>query len=314
MRILLLVIAIAAAVAVSGLSLAGSVSVRADLINMVWPVQLGAGLVILALLLVVRTPRLAPARSIALACAAALTVAGTPWAMMAPSGGATSPTPPQLTVTTFNAWASNTDIDLAEAGLRAAGSHVIALQEIGLNTADLPARLADLYPHQLRCRWGVRLISKLAFAASGCSDQLPAAWARIEVDGRDVTIVGVHVARPLAPAWYRGHSAALAELAGRFDGPRLILGDFNTGEGGFLMAGQARRLAPLERVTHGLRTWPSRRLTPAPILGIDHIWLSPELEPTSIEVGPHLGSDHRPVTAGLHFAAQDPGTTTAPPP
>ena len=303
MRALLLFCAIAGAIGAAGLSLAGVVSVRADIFNIAWPFQLAAGLAALLLLAFVRSPAWSMARGVALACSAGLILAGLPWAMLAPAPSR-SDTAPDMMITSFNSWTSNTDIELAVAGLRATGADMIALQEIGLNSAALPERLADLYPHQIRCRWGVRLISKHAFIASGCSDQLPAAWARIAIKGETVTMVGVHLARPFAPSWYRGHSAALADLTADLDGPLIVAGDFNTGEGGFLMAGQARRLAPLRRVTRGLRTWPSGRLSPVPLLGIDHVWLSDDLTPTSVTVGPHLGSDHRPVSVAVAMEAR----------
>lgn len=305
MRALLHACAILASLGAAAISLAGAVSVRADIFNIAWPIQLAAGLVLLGVLLGVRTPRRPMARRAALLCAAALVLAGTPWRMLAPF----NPAPgdgqtPDLTVTSFNAWASNTDIDSAEAMLRSSGADIVMLQEIGLHAAGLPARLEDLYPHQHACRWGVRLISKRAFSASGCSDQLPAAWARIESGDRDVTAMSVHIARPFAQAWYRGHSAALADLTASLEYPLIVAGDFNTGEGGFLMAAQERRLAPLRRVTHGLRTWPSGRVSPVPLLGIDHVWLSEDLRAVSVEAGPHAGSDHRPVSVGVAFETE----------
>lgn len=307
MRAFFLFCAIAGAVAATAVSLAGAVSVRADILNIAWPIQLAAGLAALGPLVLIRTPRWRIARTICLLCAAALIVSGTPWRMLAPAPAAESGSRPALTVTAFNAWASNTDIDVAEALLREDSADIVMLQEIGLRAADLPARLADLHPHQQACRWGVRLISKHAFTASGCSDRLPAAWARITVDGREVTAVSVHIARPFAPAWYHGHSAALADLTASLDGPLIVAGDFNTGEGGFLMARQERALAPLTRATHGLRTWPSGRLSPVPLLGIDHVWLSEDLCAASVEVGPHAGSDHRPVSVAVAVCEAEQG-------
>ena len=204
MRALLVLFAIAGAVGAVGLSLAGAVSVRADIFNIAWPLQLACGLAALGVLLGVRKPRWRRARLAGITCAAALVLAGTPWAMLAPQDRPDAE--PALSVTTFNSWASNSDPGLAEAVLRDSGADIVALQEIGLNSAGLPDRLSDLYPHQLRCRWGVRLISRRAFTASGCSDQLPAGWARIEAGGQEVTVLGAIASLLFNPINTRSHS------------------------------------------------------------------------------------------------------------
>lgn len=307
MRALIVFLTIAAAFGAAGLALAGAVSIRADIFNIAWPLKVLAGLAILAVLLLVRAPAQRVGRLAAIACAAGLVLTGVPWPMLTSHGGLTGAeqAAPGFTVVTFNAWASNSDLDSAERWLRAAGADVIALQEIGLNTSELPQRLIDAYPFQHRCRWGVRLVSTHPFSLTGCSDQLPAAWARLVIDGREVTVTSVHLARPLSPSWYRVHSDALADLMASRSGLQVVMGDFNTGEGGFLMARQDNRLSPLIRVTRGLRTWPSGRLSPAPLLGIDHVWASEDFAVRSVMTGPHIGSDHRPVR--VDFALRDDG-------
>ncbi len=302
MRALVLIITFAVLAASVGLSLAGAVSTVADIFNIAWPFQLTAGLLGLAVLLIVRTPCWAWPRRAALVCAAGLAIAGTPWAMLRPAGGETpASVEPFLVVTTFNAWASNTDPDSAAAAPALTGADIIALQEIGLNVRDLPDRLAASHPYRLHCRWSVELVSRLPFEASGCGEALglPGAWARVNVGGSPVTILSVHLARPFAPTFYDAHREGLSTLASSLDGPLVVMGDFNTGEGGFLMAGLERDLAPLRRVTSGHRTWPSERMSPLPLLGIDHVFLGEGLCAAFVEVGPHAGSDHRPLQVGL---------------
>jgi endonuclease/exonuclease/phosphatase (EEP) superfamily protein YafD len=307
MRAFCLAVTLSATFIAAALSLTGAVSVRADVFNIAWPLKVFSGLAALVVLSSLRTPSWPLPRVMAMACAAGLVLTGLPWTMIRPPAGV--PSAPEgaqsFTVTTFNAWASNTDPDSAETWLRASRSDVVALQEIGLNSGDLPGRLRDAYPFQHRCRWGVWLISRHALDEAGCSDQLPAVWARLVHDERAVTITGIHLARPLAPAWYEGHSKALEDLLARQSGPRIVLGDFNTGEGGFLMAQQDRRMSPLVRATSGLRTWPSKRLSPIPLIGIDHVWASPDLAASPAVTGPHIGSDHRPVSVGFTFRDAD---------
>jgi endonuclease/exonuclease/phosphatase (EEP) superfamily protein YafD len=302
MRALVLICTFAALAGSVMLSLAGAVSTFADIFNIAWPFQLAAGLLAIAVLLMVRTPRWRWPRRAALICAAGLAIAGTPWAMLRPVATETpASVEPFLVVTTFNAWASNTDPDAAAAAATLTGADIIAFQEIGLNARDLPDRLAASHPYRFRCRWSVELVSSLPFEASGCGEPLalPAAWARVSVGGRSVTVMSVHLARPFAPTWYDAHREALFTLTGSLTGPLVVMGDFNTGEGGFLMAGLERDLAPLRRVTRGHRTWPSERLSPVPLLGLDHVFLGEGLCAAYVEVGPHAGSDHRPVQVGV---------------
>ncbi|MEQ8435112.1 MAG: endonuclease/exonuclease/phosphatase family protein [Oceanicaulis sp.] len=302
MRAFVLIATFAAVAASAALSLAGAVSVLADIFNIAWPFQLAAGLLALAVLLIVRTPRWPWPRRAALVCAAGLAIAGAPWAMLRPAAGETpASVEPFLVVATFNAWAGNTNPETAAAAAILTSADIIAFQEIGLNARDLPNRLARSHPHRIRCRWSVELVSRLPFEGSGCGEPLalPAAWARVSVAGKPVTVMSVHLARPFAPNWYDAHRNALSTLIASFTGPLVVMGDFNTGEGGFLMAGLERDLAPLRRVTRGHRTWPSERLSPLPLLGLDHVFLGEDLCAATVEVGPHAGSDHRPVQVSV---------------
>lgn len=312
MRTLLLLLAILTAFCTLALSLAGAVSIEADVFNMAWPAPLGAGLASLCVLILMKTPRLRLARTAGLVAAGLIVLTATPWRMLAPhpseamSGGA----PVMLTVTTFNAWASNTDPAAAAALLIDGGGDILALQEVGLAARNLPDLLSDTHPYRIRCRWAVELVSRIPFEASGCLDEraLPAAWARVEIDGAAITVISVHLARPLAADFYRAHAAALSDhVAAHGSAPLVIAGDFNTAEGGFSMGRLERALAPARRVTYGHRTWPSKRLAPAPLLGIDHVWLSRGLCPAGGHVGPHAGSDHRPVTVQVSACPEDEG-------
>ena len=302
MRALVLICTFAALAGSVALSLAGAVSTSADIFNIAWPFQLAVDLLALAVLLLVRPPRWPWPRRAALVCAAGLAIAGTPWAMLRPVATETpASVEPFLVVTTFNAWASNTDPDAAAAAAILTSADIIAFQEIGLNARELPARLAASHPYRVRCRWSVELVSRLPFEASGCGEPLglPAAWASVSVGGRPVTVMSVHLSRPFSPNWYDAHREALSTLTSSLTDLRVVMGDFNTGEGGFLMASLERDLAPLRRVTRGRRTWPSERMSPLPLLGLDHVFLGEGLCAAFVEVGPHAGSDHRPVQVGV---------------
>lgn len=292
------------AVATLAICLVGVVSTTADILNMAWPLPFAAGVVSLLGCILFGRAETAWIRRSAIGAAASLALLSTPWSILIPFCGHwhTLPSGPHITYASNNAWASNQDPEASIAMLRETSADIIALQEIGLNARSIPQRLSDTYPHQIRCRWSVELISKRPFLDSGCLDwmNLPAAWGVIDVGGRPVTVVSVHLARPMEPNWYAQHTASLeAFVASRADRPLVLVGDFNTPENSFAMGRLERRLAPLRRVSKGHRTWPSGRVSPVPLIGIDHLWVSSQACYGNTRVEPETGSDHRAISGTI---------------
>ena len=108
----------------------------------------------------------------------------------------------------------------------------------------------------------------------------------VTVDGRRLSVAGTHM-----PHLHFGSHRTWAELRAGLDStarPDAVLcGDMNTWGPlvGVFMPGWKRAVVG--------RTWPTWR----PHSQIDHILVRGSLRPTSGEVLPHAGSDHRPVRA-----------------
>lgn len=102
-----------------------------------------------------------------------------------------------------------------------------------------------------------------------------------------VAVAGIHASHRLwgSLPHLRAVDAALRERAL----PSAIAGDCNMWGPPLGLALRDRR-----RAVRG-RTWQSWR----PHSQIDHIWIDDRLEVVTSSVGPHVGSDHRPVRALL---------------
>lgn len=126
--------------------------------------------------------------------------------------------------------------------------------------------------------------------------------ADLDIDGRTVTLIGVHPPLPAGPRFTdmrNRYFAAIADLAGRSETPVIVAGDFNstvwsphfadlTEAAGLRNAADGRGWHP---------TWPS--WLPLAGIPIDHILVSDDFTVRSVQRGPNIGSDHYPVTADL---------------
>lgn len=283
---------------VIGLALAGRVHPKADVFNMAWPLPVLAGVMVFTTLWFFRAKGLYLLRGVGMAASAALVFIALPYAQLISRPDALPPrseTGDALRLVSFNLWDRNRDRDAAIAFLRAGDFDVVFLQE---SAGRIPPSLQPDYPYQQRCRWGVAILSRLPVLDQGCDpyETVPIAFIQIEFQGAPLRLTSTHFARPTRPDLYQYHRGQLAALiAAQTHQSQILAGDFNTAEHGFQMRLLTRALAPLERVTHGLRTWPSERLLPLPLIGIDHVWISEDLCASQTGVAPDAGSDHRPV-------------------
>jgi endonuclease/exonuclease/phosphatase family metal-dependent hydrolase len=127
-----------------------------------------------------------------------------------------------------------------------------------------------------------------------------ALWIAVQIDGREVQIINSHLglvpreqqlqAHALAGPEWLDHPACAA--------PRILLGDFNATATSVVYRtfaaklDAARRLAPIKTPTS---TFPS----PLPVLRIDHVFVSPEIEVRDVfaPFNPlsRVASDHLPL-------------------
>ena len=122
-----------------------------------------------------------------------------------------------------------------------------------------------------------------------------AVWARFPAASPSLTVAGVQLSNPLFhPASYQREEAdALASLVKRFDGPVVVIGDFNMTPFS-TRYGNLLRKSNLRRATGGLNaTWPGLL---APLgLSLDHVLVGEGVSHASMRTGPRLGSDHLPI-------------------
>ena len=130
----------------------------------------------------------------------------------------------------------------------------------------------------------------------------PMASFAVDLNGRPVAVLGYHAPRPLPGGPWRAQAkavdgavlwAAAQQLTG---GEAVLIGDFNATAEGVIVSNLTRDAALIDaRRGHGLNgTWPAH--LPAFLrVPIDSAYHSAGLTVTHFEVGPDLGSDHRPI-------------------
>lgn len=228
-----------------------------------------------------------------------------------------------LRITTFNTLVGTADPDAMMLFLDQERPDVLVLQEYsGEMETALAARFRTMFPYRSDLDGGalptVLVLSRYPIVDSaviasefdrfGHEDQSVVRVA-IDADGRAVVVYAVHAPTPRwgAQSW-EARNALLGVLAERVAGeaagePVIVAGDFNTPP----WSPHFQRMLDDAGVTDTAgRLFPSptriidrgglRDLLGAPV---DHILVSDGIGWRADQIGPDLGSDHRPVTADL---------------
>lgn len=222
---------------------------------------------------------------------------------------------PTLKVLSLNIWFRRDDPLRLVSYLEASGADIIVLQEISREEAQQLGAALKSYPHAfidgaaasdsvLFSKWPIRHASAVELA----SDAVSALLAGIEWHGRRIDVVAAHLHWPLGARTATRRDAelaGLAELARTNSNPLIVLGDFNVTPWSphFTQLLETSRLRDCA-LGHGLDpTWPS----PVQVLGIriDHCLASLHWQTIDTHVGPHVGSDHRPMIAVLRLREFD---------
>jgi vancomycin resistance protein VanJ len=208
---------------------------------------------------------------------------------------------------------------------------LVALQEVPPDTRPIVrAELAARYPYMATHADAPDLLVLSRFPL-GAGEALPLRQGafdgfqvRIDIAGRPVQLVNLHLARPGYRLRWRGglvptvrafdprqRDAQVAELVGYLGTlaqPRLVVGDFNASEWSHTHALLARELHDsFAAAGWGFgHTYPSHVVwgsweASVPLLRIDYVFHSGELVALHAAVGPDGGSDHLPVAARLAF-------------
>jgi endonuclease/exonuclease/phosphatase (EEP) superfamily protein YafD len=222
----------------------------------------------------------------------------------------------ELTVITANVEYVNRDHEALLQWLSRQSADVIVLEEVTEAWARTIERLPGYPFRAVRVRedpYGLALLSRrplqsvewLDFAADG----IPTLGAQLEIDGQPVQIIGIHTHSPITSARLRARDRELERAAQRASyGGRttVLLGDLNVSPD----APAFPRLLADGSLSDALASggWrPTWRADFWPLaLRIDHVLASPSLCVVSSEVGPDVGSDHRPVRATLRLPLRAP--------
>jgi endonuclease/exonuclease/phosphatase (EEP) superfamily protein YafD len=215
------------------------------------------------------------------------------------------------TVATANLRYRNEDRSRFLAWLSAERSDLVVVQEVTPDWArdlqqlrEYPYRALqpreDAYGIGVLSRWPLQQVTAQDLAGDG----LPALHGTVSADGRQIRFLGLHTRWPILPGLARRRDTALreaAELVRATRDPVLVLGDLNLTPRSPVF-GELLQESGLRDVMQGVRWRPTWMAGFWPLsLRIDHVLVSSGVCVEQAEVGPPIGSDHRPVVARLRF-------------
>jgi endonuclease/exonuclease/phosphatase (EEP) superfamily protein YafD len=191
---------------------------------------------------------------------------------------------------------------------------VILVLEVNSAWQSALDRLASEYPHSVthsrEDSFGIAFLSRLPVDGVEVKDigpaEVPSVVARVDCgDHLVVEFVGTHPLPPVSARYTAlrdGQLLAVGRLVGSLPRPTILAGDLNTTSwsAGFrvLLANAALRDS---RRGFGIQpSWPGR--SAAIGVPIDHVIVSQDVAVERREVGPDIGSDHRPVLVDLQVS------------
>lgn len=199
-----------------------------------------------------------------------------------------------LSLIMANVHTSNTDADALIELIQREQPDVIGLLEVDLRWLDDLAWLREEWPFYLEIpradNFGLALYSRielLSIDEVGLGSGAAPSVKLVTTDG--VTVWLTHPLPPVSTGYARDRDDQLAEVAEMLKEPdTVVMGDLN------VTPWSAHFPSFDARVAGG--TWPSR--FPAVFrVPIDHVLVGPGLQLSGLAVGPHIGSDHRPLLA-----------------
>jgi endonuclease/exonuclease/phosphatase (EEP) superfamily protein YafD len=207
-----------------------------------------------------------------------------------------------------NIHSQNTDAQALLALIERERPDAVLLLELAPALASALGGLSQTYPHRLidarDGNFGLGLWLRAAPRAAqlvALDGELPAVVSRVQTAAGELRLIGVHAFPPLGA---RGSAQRdllhrrLAQLVEAEATPALVAGDFNATPWCSPMrellrrTGLAHALAPLPTWRAAAWAWPLA-------LPIDHALYSPALSIRRAEIGPYVGSDHRPLIVEL---------------
>lgn len=252
-----------------------------------------------------------------------------------------SPAPSGVTlkVLSANVWGNNHNLSAVETWIRGVDADIVLLQEISpaYSQEHMPD-LMDAYPYQASqvddTRWGNNTtlsrypMLEIEEIDLGMADEMHLVRTVLDVEGQPVAVYNVHL------VWPGGNprlslpvnNLYLNILLGFNDSvrnrqvknllrhlqdepyPYIVAGDFNTSDHTATYQQMAAQMRDsfIEAGSGQGKSWPvsiSRGLPGLipPLVRIDYIWHSADIQAVQAEVGPNIGSDHLPLFATLEI-------------
>ncbi len=221
--------------------------------------------------------------------------------------GATS----DIRIVHFNVLTSNSEYKKTVEYINKMDPDIISLNEVNQKWID-NLNLSQKYKYNVmdirEDNFGIALYSKLEMKNPRIEffgdEGLPSAVAEFVIGVNEVSILGTH---PLHPSSDRGFKSrnrqfeSLIERRGSFSESMIMLGDLNTTSwsNGFTKLIGGMKLYD-SRKGYGIQfSWP----TTLPLISvpIDHCLVSKDIKVLKREMGPDLGSDHRPLYVELRI-------------
>jgi endonuclease/exonuclease/phosphatase (EEP) superfamily protein YafD len=217
---------------------------------------------------------------------------------------------PPLRLVSFNVLGKNHEYEQVAAWLRSESPDMVLLMEVQPHWLPALESVRDLYPHQYvvsrRDNFGIALLSKTRWSDVRTEEfgsaELPSIVVAFEHAGQTVTLVGTHPLPPgsaYAAAARNEQLAAIAHFVQQQRGPMIVAGDLNLTEHSPYFD-DLLRVASLRDSRQGTgiqASWAAR--LPGLDLPLDHFLVTREWQVASRRVGPHFGSDHRPIAVDL---------------
>lgn len=213
-----------------------------------------------------------------------------------------------LRVVSFNLLTSNPQKQRVLDYLVAADADVVCLLEFDAKWQDALSSLEARYPHRLLeprpDNFGIAVYSRIPWEKAGILDLgapgLPSIEVALTRQGRDLVIIATHPVPPAGrrnAAWRDAQLARLAEHVSQLGRPVLVVGDLNaTPWSAGLRIATASGLEFRSLEAPWTPTWQAGTVFAIPI---DHALVTAPLVVTHREVGPDLGSDHRPLVLSI---------------
>jgi endonuclease/exonuclease/phosphatase (EEP) superfamily protein YafD len=206
----------------------------------------------------------------------------------------------EIRLFSFNSGLYNDKAEAVADEIKRLDPDIAVLVEFGTEKRVAVERLRPVYPYMAGCMeeayCHLAIISKVPIVSSETKavwEGPPLVRATLGGEFAGMVVVGVHTIRaPHVRAQFRQMNG-LAEYLFQYDGQKIVMGDFNATPFSRLLEIFSDRTR-LRRLTW-LPSWPG--WVELPQLGIDHIFVSPEIRVIERErIGKLAGSDHYPVT------------------